>query len=186
MLLKQVFTHLSFLKTSIRTFSHTPRLYMKEFVDRHLQSLIDDHEFTSVASALLHIHSAGHRVYIIQPSMKFKARGRQSTSAKLQLVESISLIQTLNKWRVVGHGIYTLKSSGSRRYLYGKGNVEKITNDIHQSQATAVFVSIDRLSLVQVDGLTEKFRLPVYDRYSIVLQVEGFFFKNAKLYKNLY
>jgi hypothetical protein len=176
MLFKKIFSHLSFIKSSIRTFSYTSRLYTKEFVDRHLQSLIDDHEFTSLSSALLHIRSAGHRVFIIQPSMKFKARGRQSTTAQLQLSESIALIQTLNKWRVVGHGIYTLKSGGSKRYLYGKGNIDKITNEIHQCQATAVFVSIDRLSLVQIDGLTEKFRVPVYDRYSIVLQVEILFF----------
>ncbi|CAF2523480.1 unnamed protein product [Rotaria sp. Silwood2] len=158
----------------MRTFSHTSRLYTKEFIDRHLQSLINDNEFTSMSSALLHIRSAGHHVYIIQPSMRFKARGRQSTTAQLQLSESISLIETLNKWSVVGHGIYTLKTSGSQRYLYGKGNIEKITNEIHECQATAVFVSIDRLSLVQIDGLTEKFCLPVYDRYSIVLQI----FKN--------
>ncbi len=175
MLFKKLFTHLSFIKSSIRTFSHTSRLYTKEFVDRNLQSLLDDQEFTSLSSALLHIRSSGHRIYIIQPSMKFKARGRQSTTAPLQLAESIALIQTLNKWRVVGHGIYTLKSSGSNRYLYGTGNIEKITNEIRQCQATAVFVSIDRLSLGQIDGLTEKFRVPIYDRYSIVLQVEIFF-----------
>ncbi|UJR15568.1 hypothetical protein I4U23_002506 [Adineta vaga] len=174
MLFKQIFTHLSNIKSSVRLFSRSTRLYTKEFVDRHLQSLLDDHEFTSMSSALLHIRSAGHRVYIIQPSMKFKARGRQSTTADLQLSESISLIHTLNKWRVVGHGIYTLKSGGSQRYLYGKGNIEKITNEVRQCQATAVFLSIDRLSLGQIDGLTEKFRVPVYDRYSIVLQI----FKN--------
>jgi hypothetical protein len=178
MLFKKFFIHLS----SIRTFSRTTRLYSKEFVDRHLQSLIDDHEFTSMSSALLHIRSAGHRIYIIQPSMKFKARGRQSTTAQLQLTESISLIETLNKWRVVGHGIYTLKSSGSKKYLYGKGNIEKITDEIRQSQATAVFVSIDRLTLVQIDGLTEKFRVPVYDRYSIVLQVEIIFLGKYTFY----
>lgn len=173
MFFRKLFRHVSFIKCSIRTFSHTSRLYSKEFIDRHIQSLINDNEFTSVSSALLHIRSAGHRIFIIQPSMKFKARGRQSTTAQLQLAESISLIETLNKWRVVGHGIYTLKSSGSHRYLYGKGNIEKITQEIHDSQATAVFVSIDRLSLSQIDGLTEKFRVPVYDRYSIVLQVKN-------------
>ena len=172
MLFQTVFTRLSCIKSSVRTFFRTPRLFSKEFIDRNLQSLLDDQEFSSLSSALLHIRSAGHRVYIIQPSMKFKARGRQSTTAPLQLAESIALIETLNKWRVVGHGIYTLKSSGSSRYLYGTGNVEKITKEVHQCQATAVFVSIDRLSLVQIDGLTEKFRVPVYDRYSIVLQVD--------------
>lgn len=172
MLFKKLFTtHLPFIKYSIRTFSSTSRLYTKEFNDRHLQTLIDDQEYTSMSSALLHIRSSGHRVYIIQPSMRFKARGRQSTTAQLQLSESISLIHTLHKWRVIGHGIYTLKSGGSKRYLYGTGNIEKITNEIHECQATAVFVSIDRLSLGQIDGLTEKFRVPVYDRYSIVLQV---------------
>ncbi|CAF1416676.1 unnamed protein product [Adineta steineri] len=174
MLFKQIFKRLSSIKSSIRTFSYTTRLYSKEFNDRHIQSLIDDQEFTSMSAALLHIRSAGHRIYIIQPSMKFKARGRQSTTAQLQLSESISLIQTLDKWRVVGQGIYTLKSSGLSRYVYGTGNIEKIQKEIRQCQATAVFISIDRLSLGQIDGLTEKFRVPVYDRYSIVLQI----FKN--------
>ncbi|CAF3560666.1 unnamed protein product [Rotaria socialis] len=174
MLFKQVFKHLSCIKSSIRTFSRTSRLCTKEFVDRHLQSLINDNEFTSMSSALLHIRSTGHRVFIIQPSMKFKARGRQSTTAQLQLAESVSLIETLDKWRVVGHGIYTLKTSGTQRYLYGKGNVEKIAEEIHECRATAAFVSIDRLSLVQIDGLAEKFCVPIYDRYSIVLQI----FKN--------
>jgi hypothetical protein len=178
MLFKKLFSHLS----SIRLFSTTSRLYTKEFVDRHLQNLLNDHEFTSMSSALLHIRSSGHRVYIIQPSMKFKARGRQSTTAQLQLAESISLIETINKWRIVGHGIYTLKSSGSKRYLYGTGNIEKITNEIRQCHATAVFVSIDRLSLAQIDGLTEKFRVPVYDRYSIVLQVD-FIFEKKNLFE---
>lgn len=171
MLFKRIFSNLTAFKHSIRTFSLKGRYYSKEFNDRHLQTLIDNQEFSTMSSALLHIRSAGHRVYIIQPSMKFKARGRQSTTAQLQLAESMSLIETLHKWRVVGHGIYTLKSNGSKRYLYGKGNIEKITEEIRQSQATAVFVSIDRLSLMQIDGLTEKFRVPVYDRYSIVLQV---------------
>jgi len=172
MFFKSIATKFSCLKLTIRKFSHTSRLYTKEFVDRHLQALIDDHDFSSLSSALLHVRTSGHRVYLIQPSMKFRARGRQSTTAELQLSESISLIETLNKWRVVGHGIYTLKTSGSNRYLYGKGNIEKIAGEIQQCQATAVFVSIDRLSLAQIDGLTEKFRVPVYDRYSIVLQVD--------------
>ena len=150
----------------------------KRITDRHLQTPIEDKEFTLISSALLHVRSSGHRVYIIQPRMKFKARARQSTTAQLQLSESISFIHTLNKWRVVGHGIYTLNSSGSKRYLYGTGNIEKITHEIHECQATAtaVFVCIDRRSFVQMDGLTEKFRVPVYDRYSIVLRVRTFFF----------
>ncbi|CAF4501923.1 unnamed protein product [Rotaria socialis] len=174
MLFNQVFKHQSCMKSSIRTFSHKSRLYTKEFIDRHLQSLINDNEFTSMSSALLYIRSMGHRVCIIQPSMKFKARGHQSTTAQLQLSESVSLIETLDKWRVVGHGIYTLKTSGTQRYLYGKGNVEKLAEEIHECQATAAFVSIDRLSLVQIDGLAEKFCVPIYDRYSVVLQI----FKN--------
>ena len=172
MLIKTLLTSLRSFARSTRTFSHTSRLYTKEFSDRHVQSLVDDQEFASMSSAVLHIRSVGHRVFIIQPSMKFKARGRQSTTAQLQLSESISLIHSLDKWTVAGHGIYTLKTGGTTRYLYGSGNIEKMTEEIRESQATAVFVSIDRLSLVQIDGLTEKFRMPVYDRYAIVLQVD--------------
>ena len=172
MLFRKIFAHLSSLKSSVRPFGLTSCVRSKEFNDRHLQSLIDSQDFTSMSSAVLRIRTSGHRVYIIQPSMKFKARGRQSTTAQLQLAESISLIESLNKWSVVGHGIYTLKSAGSKRYLYGTGNVEKIAQEIRQCRATAVFLSIDRLTLVQIDGLSEKFRVPVYDRYSIVLQVE--------------
>jgi hypothetical protein len=173
MLLRNIIVHLPTMRMAHRMFSTSMRIYSKEFTDRSLQSYVDVHDSASTTSALLHIRSSGHRVYIIQPSMKFKARGRQTTTAQLQLTESISLIETLNKWSVAGHGIYTLKTSGATRYLYGKGNIEKMTEEIHQCQATAVFISIDRLSLAQIDGLTEKFRVPVYDRYGIVLQVDS-------------
>ena len=172
MLIKKLLTSLRCFARSTRTFSHTSPLYSKEFSDRHVQSLVDDQDFASMSSAVLHIRSVGHRVFIIQPSMKFKARGRQSTTAQLQLSESISLIHSLDKWTVAGHGVYTLKTGGTTKYLYGSGNIEKMTEEIRECQATAVFVSIDRLSLVQIDGLTEKFHVPIYDRYAIVLQVE--------------
>ncbi|CAF0954766.1 unnamed protein product [Didymodactylos carnosus] len=154
-----------------RYFSFTPHLCTKEFSDRTLQFLLEDKEFTSINTAALHIRSWGHNIYILQPSMKYKAKSRQSTTANLQLSESIALIETLDKWKVVGYGIYTLKTMGGTKYLYGTGNIEKITQEVKECQATAVFVSIDRLSLSQLDGMQEKFHVPVYDRYSIVLQI---------------
>lgn len=169
----QIARFVSFSKClTIRRYSLSSFKRSKEFNDRHLESFIESKDFSSMGSAMLHIRATGHRVFIVQPSMKFKARGRQSTTGQLQLTESISLVESLEKWSVVGHGIYTLKSSGSKRFLYGRGNVEKLTEEIRNSRATAVFISIDRLSLIQIESLAEKFSVPVYDRYSIVLQVK--------------
>ena len=60
--------------------------------------------------------------------------------------------------------IYTLKNPDTK-YLYGKGNFAEISERIRRARAvTAVFVSVDMLTSVQLATMQKKWKVPVYDR----------------------
>jgi hypothetical protein len=64
---------------------------------------------------------AERRVFVLQPRMQFKSKARQSTTPELQLAESISLVETLQNWRVVDWHIVGVKHSHSNE-IFGEGN----------------------------------------------------------------
>lgn len=64
---------------------------------------------------------AERRVFVLQLRMQYKSKSRQSTTAELQLAESISLVETLRNWRVVDHYIVGMKRSESKE-MFGEGN----------------------------------------------------------------
>lgn len=76
---------------------------------------------------------AERRVFVLQPRMQFKSKARQSTTPELQLAESISLVETLQNWRVVDWHIVGVKRSHSNE-IFGEGNqvrtkIKKISNN---------------------------------------------------------
>ncbi|XP_015918190.1 putative GTP-binding protein 6 isoform X2 [Parasteatoda tepidariorum] len=76
--------------------------------------------------------------------------------------------------------VTSLKSS----LLFGKGNLEKIKMIIRRNPAiTAVFIGIDVLTAVQNAKLEDYFKVQVFDRYQIILQIfhEHAHTKEAKL-----
>lgn len=69
------------------------------------------------------------RVFVLQLKMQYKSKPRQSTTAELQLAESISLVETLQNWRVVDYHIIGMKRSYSAK-LFGEGNQVRNLNFI--------------------------------------------------------
>lgn len=55
----------------------------------------------------------GKNVFVLQLKMQYKSKARQSTTAELQLAESISLVDTLENWKVVDSIIIGTKRSRS-------------------------------------------------------------------------
>lgn len=55
----------------------------------------------------------GKNVFVLQLKMQYKSKARQSTTAELQLAESISLVNTLENWKVIDSIIIGTKRSGS-------------------------------------------------------------------------
>ena len=58
-------------------------------------------------------HRPGKNLFVLQLRMQYRSKARQSTSAELQLAESISLVNSLDGWNVCDSMIVSTKRSGS-------------------------------------------------------------------------
>ncbi|KAL0276228.1 UNVERIFIED_CONTAM: hypothetical protein PYX00_003837 [Menopon gallinae] len=131
----------------------------------------EDSEFDALAQRMLHIPGAGHRVMVIQPFMKWGRLKNHLTTPELQLEESVTLIKTLRTWEVVDQMTVPL-SGPNRRTVFGSGQLESLVKKaVGNSKVTAVFISVNMLQPSQHEFLQNAFRLPVYDRYTIVIHI---------------
>lgn len=119
---------------------------------------------------LLNLPSAGHNVLVVQPRIKKGRRVRTDTTTALQLAEAVALLETLPGWKTAGK--LTLKTDNDmRKLIFKSGNLERIQDCIKEKSATAVFINVDILLGVQHVALQELFCLPIYDRYTVVLNI---------------
>ena len=114
-------------------------------------------------------------VFILQLKMQYKSKARQSTTAQLQLEESISLVDTLRNWRIAETHIVSTKNSSTHE-IFGSGNQELLSKKIAASGANCLFVVIDRLTNGQIEALQRTLlgnstKIQIYDRYKIVLEI---------------
>ena len=135
----------------------------KDIDDFYIDQLLDEEDDLSDAVATHPIH--GHRVFVLQPDVKWGPKKQLHTNAKLQFEESISLVQTVQDWEVVDGQIYSSKNIDKKR-LFGKGTFETITERLKNIRdITAVFVSVEKLTAMQHKELEETWHLEVFDRY---------------------
>ena len=112
-----------------------------------------------------------HRVFIIQPYIKWGADKKRNTTPELQLAEAESLIRTLPRWIVAGKECIPLLSL-QRKKLMGSGALKKLKARIKNCDyITALFISTNILKLIQINELQKEFGLPVFDRYSVVIHI---------------
>ncbi|XP_076280543.1 putative GTP-binding protein 6 [Lasioglossum baleicum] len=112
-----------------------------------------------------------HNVFIIQPYIKWGVNKKRITTPELQLAEAVALTSTLPNWSIVGTKIVPLLTL-TKNKLIGKGSLENLRNEIRSNpNITAVFVSTNLLRFVQIAELQSAFRLPIYDRYSMVVHI---------------
>lgn len=120
--------------------------------------------------AQLHLPGAGHNVLIVQPIIKKGPRRRTNTTNELQLTEAVALIETLPEWKVTAK-LQLSTENERRRLVFGKGNIQRIKDCVEKSNISAVFINLDLLTGVQHAGLQTHFGLPIYDRYTVVLNI---------------
>ncbi|VDO31863.1 unnamed protein product [Onchocerca flexuosa] len=70
--------------------------------------------------------------------------------------------------------------STKKKRLWGKGRLERIIALYEKINATALMIDVDILSPKQQTELTSMFRIPVYDRYNIVLLIFKMFAKTKE------
>ncbi|CAL1529591.1 unnamed protein product [Lymnaea stagnalis] len=131
----------------------------------------DEEEYGQYLREICAIPGMGHRVLVIQPDIKSGSRRYLMTTKELKLAETCALVQTLPKWKVVDMKIVRTDSENTQR-VFGSGNFETLLHDIKSNNhISAVVIGIDRLTGLQINTLQTAWGLPVYDRYTIVLQI---------------
>lgn len=119
----------------------------------------------------LKVAPSGHQMLIIQPYVKWGENKDRSTTPEIKLEESESLVRTLTDWKVVD----TMKvglTSFRKHTFFGPGNLDLIADHIKRDKRiSAIFVSTNVLKPIQHQNLENHFKVPVYDRYLIVIQI---------------
>ncbi|XP_053692303.1 putative GTP-binding protein 6 [Sabethes cyaneus] len=145
---------------------------------------LDDAGYDTIANNAMRVQKRLHNeqnVFIIQPYIKWGPK-KSSSKSEHQLAEAEALVRSIPKWTVeyaLKVPLESLLESGNtvdKKHLFGVGKLEEIKMCLQNLQTsgtliTCVFVSKGTLYLVQKQILEEHFKLPVMDRYSVVIQI---------------
>lgn len=143
----------------------------KESSDEDNKEELEDKEYEEFVKHTFNISNISHQVLIVQPYIKWGKRKKTNTTPELQLNEAVALIKTLPSWKVTATKLISLLSF-DKPTIFGKGNLESLGELVTSNKnITAVFISINMLSPVQHRILGDLFKVPVFDRYTIVVQI---------------
>ncbi|VDM54891.1 unnamed protein product [Angiostrongylus costaricensis] len=124
-----------------------------------------------------------HDFLVVHPKVRW---GASSASVlkdpQRQLNEAVALVNTLPGFRVVQtpsdvslslfrSAVLGVEYNTKRKTVWGSGQIEALMTIKQQSRVTALMVNVDMLSPLQQHELFDIFRVPVYDRYNIVLSI---------------
>ncbi|XP_058823543.1 putative GTP-binding protein 6 [Topomyia yanbarensis] len=138
---------------------------------------LDDSEYDAIVNSAMRVQKRlqdEQHVFIIQPYVKWGPK-KTSTKPEHQLKEAEALVHSIPKWTVECALKVPLESL-EKRQLFGTGKLEEIKASLKNLQAsgkliTCVFISKGTLSFGQKQLLEQHFKLPVMDRYSVVIQI---------------
>ncbi|EDW44997.1 putative GTP-binding protein 6 [Drosophila sechellia] len=141
---------------------------------------LDDRAYDEVAGGAMRITrdiASSQQVLILQPYVKWAAK-RQSGPLDVrpedQLAEASALIHSLPNWQVA-RALKVPLESLEKKTLFGSGKLvelKELVAELRQERhLTCLFVSKGTLSFAQKRFLEAEFRLPVMDRYSVVIQI---------------
>uniref|UniRef100_W8B087 Putative GTP-binding protein 6 n=1 Tax=Ceratitis capitata TaxID=7213 RepID=W8B087_CERCA len=137
---------------------------------------LNDNAYEELASSAMHISapSSTQNVFVIQPYVKWGGERNTLSTPDDQLEEAKALIGSLPNWRV-GYAIKVPLETLNRKALFGSGKIEEIKQLLQELNAqdsfSCLFISKSTLTFVQKRYLEETFKLPILDRYSVVIQI---------------
>ncbi|CAB3367827.1 Hypothetical predicted protein [Cloeon dipterum] len=161
------------------SYRFVPRALSTEATDE----IFDDKNYDSIAKSVLHGTTTGHDLLVLQPYVKWGPQKKINTKADLELEEATALVSTLASWSVVGQMVVPLESIEKKK-VFGKGKLEELKQLVRKNKKiNGVFISLKYLTLSQKRELETLFRVPVFDRFTIVIQIfkENAVTKHAKL-----
>lgn len=162
---------------SLQKFSTSLKMFSDKFSnsynerDDYNEDYDEDIKYEELVKQTLRLPDMGHQVFVIQPYIKWGRLKRKNTKPALQLAESEALIKTLHNWNVVCSKIVPLMSFRSPM-IFGKGNLKSLKEEVDSNKTiSAIFISINMLSPKQQEAMEKAFGVPIFDRYTIVVQI---------------
>ncbi|KRZ53063.1 putative GTP-binding protein 6 [Trichinella nativa] len=111
-------------------------------------------------------------LFVLQPKVPKPDLLRLATSNESLEQEALQLVKSVPGWNVAGVYERYVKVNRSRLSILGKGTIEELisyfTNLHHRD---GVFLNVARLTPIQHFYLSCAFKMPVYDRYTVALQI---------------
>jgi len=142
--------------------------------DPEVDELLDETFDALLPSSLRPAIQTGLNLLIVQPKIKWgpeKTKLLSRTTPDLQIQENIALVESLDDWTVEDTLLLSTKSL-LRKHIFGSGQLESIKElTVKNNRITGVLMGIDLLPGYKQSDIQEMFHLPVFDRYSIVLQI---------------
>ncbi|VVC41410.1 GTP-binding protein, middle domain,GTP binding domain,GTPase HflX, N-terminal,P-loop containing [Cinara cedri] len=156
----------------------TPLLYvnsngwLRYYCSSHNEDVTDDDvQVKDFIDRQLKLAPMGHQVMVIQPYIKWGTKKDRNTPPAIKLAESKSLVHTLDDWKIVDEMQVGL-TSFRKHSFFGPGNLDLIAQKVRENKRiSAIFVSTNVLKPAQHQTLENQFKVPVYDRYLIVVQI---------------
>ncbi|XP_018803712.1 PREDICTED: putative GTP-binding protein 6 [Bactrocera latifrons] len=137
---------------------------------------LDDRAYEELVSNVINISPSflSQNVFIIQPYVKWGSERNTLSTPDDQLEEANALISSLPNWNV-GHSMKIPLETLNRKELFGSGKIEELKKLLQEHNTkqtlTCLFISKSTLSFAQKRFLEDTFKLPVFDRYMIVIQI---------------
>lgn len=142
-----------------------------ENVGKEEAAILNDEEHNKIVRLVYGIPGKGQRVFVIQPYVRWGPKKKKNTQIEYLLAESVTLAQTLENWIVVGTRVVTARNP-DRKLVFGSGTIETLRGIVNSNlSVTAVFLSLDILTTSQHEELSRIFGVPVFDRYTVVLNI---------------
>uniref|UniRef100_A0A0N5BRY9 Hflx-type G domain-containing protein n=1 Tax=Strongyloides papillosus TaxID=174720 RepID=A0A0N5BRY9_STREA len=114
-----------------------------------------------------------HSFMVIHPKIRW---GRNATPPKekndeLQVEEAIALVKTVPGFSISQSVIVGTDYTTKKKHIWGQGRVEDLLKLKVSSRVSALMINVDQITPLQQTELYNIFRVPIYDRYNIVLRI---------------
>lgn len=142
---------------------------MESFISRDYECLAND------AMNVTQSIQSEQNVLLIQPYVKWGPK-KSKTTPDMKLLEAEDLIRSLETW-TIRESVKVGLESFDNKYFFGRGKMEELRllskkyNYNLDERITCVFVSKSVLTRAQKKNLEQIFKLPVLDRFSVVIQI---------------
>ncbi|KAF0297260.1 putative GTP-binding protein 6 [Amphibalanus amphitrite] len=114
---------------------------------------------------------SAHRLLLLHPQTKRGSERQPAERADLLLAEAAALVRSLPGWRVLDTLRQPVLNARSKTVL-GSGQLRALQERLRRlPAATGVLVNVQQLSGLQQAELETALRLPVIDRYGLVLRI---------------